>query len=128
MRPFPLISAGLLLAAGSARGAEWRKDFELRDHMRIYDFPEELVSYPVTFPAKTVLPRELRLEARHIDPPRPTIFQLSEVQAKDGFLNSALVSFNPSRASPKILTTDMPLSDFGITCNLAIIGHQRRQT
>ena len=54
MRPFPLISPVLLIAAGSVRGEEWHKDFELRDHMRIYDFPEELVGCPVTFPAKTV--------------------------------------------------------------------------
>ena len=76
-----------------ATAADWQQDFHLRDYMRIYDFPEELISYPVTFPQKTVRSNQLQLLARHVDPPQSVPFQLSKVQTKDGFLIRAVVSF-----------------------------------
>ena len=76
-----------------ATAADWNQDFHLRDYMRIYDFPEELINYSVTFPPKTVRSGQLQLLARHVDPPQSVPFQLSKVQTKDGFLIRAVVSF-----------------------------------
>ena len=76
-----------------ATAADWHQDFHLRDYMRIYNFPEELISYTVKFPPKTVHSIQLQLQARHVVPPQSVPFQLSEVQTKDGFLIRAVVSF-----------------------------------
>ena len=88
-----ILLAFSLWALHSAYAKDWHKDFALRDYMRIYDFPSEQLSYPVTFPAKTIRLGELRLEAQHTSPPQPIVFQLSQVNAEDGFLKSATISF-----------------------------------
>ena len=93
---YPARSALALLGATIgflATAADWHQDFHLRDNMRIYHFPAELINYPVEFPPKTVRSGQLQLQARHIKPPQSVPFQLSEVQIKDGFLILAVVSF-----------------------------------
>ena len=48
--------ASVLLAssASHAQTAGWRHEMKLVDYMGIYDFPEQLVSFPFTCPANTV--------------------------------------------------------------------------
>ncbi len=94
MHPARLLLALLGATVGLVATADdWHRDFRLRDEMRIYDFPEELVSYPVTFPPKSVRPGQLQLLDRQVVPPRSVTFQLSEVETKGGFLVRAVVSF-----------------------------------
>jgi len=79
--------------------ATWRQEFALTDSMRIYDFPDELVSYRVEFPPRKVRAENLVLVALHRggqdgrEPAEPVAFQLSGVAAKDGFMERATVSF-----------------------------------
>ena len=61
--------------------------------MRIFDFPQERVSYVVDFPAHTVKKKELKLTALHEEPPRDVVFQLSDAVEEDGFLRKATVHF-----------------------------------
>ncbi len=52
----------LLLVPSVARpagAAEWSREFVLKDVMRIYDFPEERVSYALKFSARQVTRRGL---------------------------------------------------------------------
>ncbi|MCH7726198.1 MAG: hypothetical protein IH991_06940 [Planctomycetes bacterium] len=83
----------VLLWPALAGAAEWSKDFHLRDYMRIYDFPDQLVSYDVAFPPKTVRRDGLSLTALHGDQPQATPFQLSDVAELDGFVVKATLSF-----------------------------------
>ena len=73
--------------------AEWSRDFRLQDEMQIYDFPEELLNYPIEFPASKVRRSGLTLLALHDEQPKPIVFQLSDVTQRDGFLEKATLSF-----------------------------------
>lgn len=79
--------------------AAWQTSFKLKETIRIYSFPEQLIGYAVNFPEHLVRAeglRLLRIGAESID---SLPFQLSEVVEKDGFLSSARVSFR----------TDLPI-------------------
>ncbi len=71
-------------------------EFVLRDSMRIYDFPEEMVIYPVEFPPRTVKAAELRLVRTDIgqgDKQQSVPLQLGDVVETDGYLDKATIYF-----------------------------------
>jgi len=85
-----LMSLLLSSLLGSARG-EWSQDFKLKDYLGIYDFPEEMVSYPVAVGSKAVKKDDLRLFVKGTK--TPLVFQLSDVEEKDGLLKKAVIHF-----------------------------------
>src|SRR5579864_8965309 len=69
--------------------ANWSAEFRLRDTMRLWDFPEQLISYPVRFPPQTVRKTGLKLVAGLDDSAPSGVFQLSNVVEHAGFLDRA---------------------------------------
>ena len=80
-------------ALQAAATADWQRDFVLADYMQIYDFPEQLVSYAVEFPAEKVRAAGLSLVAITDDGAEPVAFQLSRAVEERGFLRSATIAF-----------------------------------
>jgi len=80
-------------AVAPATPGTWSKDFDLRESMRIYDFPEELVNYSVDFPPGTVRRDSLSLVRMDGDRSDAVPFQLSDVVERDGFLTGATIFF-----------------------------------
>jgi len=74
-----------------AQTAGWRHEMKLVDYMGIYDFPEELVSFPFTCPANAVRKEHLKLEREGDE--SPAEYQLSNVVESGGYLTSATVHF-----------------------------------
>ena len=87
----------LSLASAATSRAEWSQDFKLRDYLGIYDFPEELLSYPMDFQGSAVKKEDLRLFAKGTTTALP--FQLTGVEEENGLLKKATVHF---RAGLKI--------------------------
>ncbi|MGB8353720.1 MAG: hypothetical protein WCD79_07535 [Chthoniobacteraceae bacterium] len=63
--------------------AAWKTDFDLTDYMKVYDFPEEQISYPIDLPAGTK-PDSLKLLAFTDSTLRVVPFQLSGVEQGHG--------------------------------------------
>ncbi len=60
-------TCGVVFLSGSvlhAQTAPWRHEMKLVDYMGIYDFPEELISFPFTCPAQCGAERALEAPAR----------------------------------------------------------------
>ncbi|MFD2329928.1 discoidin domain-containing protein [Cohnella sp. GCM10020058] len=104
MRKFGLRLFTLAICAAAALWA-WPREthatttaitqFVLKDEMGIYDFPEELVSYDVAFPAGSATASHLKLT----DAAGAAIeYQLSNVAQSGGYLTSATVSFRTGLA------------------------------
>lgn len=74
-----------------AQTVEWRHEMKLVDYMGIYDFPEELVSFPFTCPANAVRKEHLKLERAGDE--SPVEYQLSNVVESGGYLTGATVHF-----------------------------------
>lgn len=94
-------ACGLVFLAGSVLNAQepgWRHEMKIVDYMGIYDFPEELVSFPFTCPANTVQKEHLKLLRAGDE--SPVEYQLSNVVESGGHLTSATVHFR----------TDLPRS------------------
>ncbi|WP_040948781.1 PA14 domain-containing protein [Gorillibacterium massiliense] len=72
-------------------GKVWSKSWTIQDDMGIYDFPEELISYPITPPSGKVKKEHLKLT--QFGSETPLVYQLSQVKEKDGYLVSAVISF-----------------------------------
>ena len=66
-------------------------EFYLHDYLRLYDFPEELLSYPLSFAAGTVKKDSLRLFQKGSKD--PVAIQFTDVQETDGFLRCATLYF-----------------------------------
>jgi hypothetical protein len=66
-------------------------EFHLRDYLGIYDFPEELISYPLSFATGAVRKEDLRLFRKGTK--SPLVIQFTDVQETDGFLRSATLHF-----------------------------------
>jgi hypothetical protein len=83
--------------------------------MRLYDFPEELVRYPVQFPPGTVRRGDLGLVAIADGLARPAAFQLLDAVEREGFLEKAVVAFRtdlPKGATRKFqLVAKAPLGE-----------------
>lgn len=69
------ISAASVLTDSEA--AAWKKDLTLVEHMKVYSFPEEQISFPLELPAK-VRPDSLRLLDLSTNDARLVPFQLSK--------------------------------------------------
>ena len=94
-------ACGVILLTGSrlpAQTAAWRHEMKLVDYMGVYDFPEELVSFPFTCPPNAVQKEHLKLVRDENGP--PVEYQLSNVVERGGYLTSATVHFR----------TDLPRS------------------
>ncbi|MFW5754023.1 MAG: hypothetical protein ACOCV9_04400, partial [Marinilabiliaceae bacterium] len=81
-----------------ARG-EWEKQLVIKEHLDIYDFPEQLVGYQLDFPENLVTVDGLRLTDENN---REIPYQLSDAETKDGYLTEATVHFRtdlPRRAT-----------------------------
>ncbi len=74
-----------------AQTAGWRHEMKLNDYMGVYDFPEELVSFPFTCPSNAVQKEHLKLERAGDE--SPVEYQLSNVVESGGYLTSATVHF-----------------------------------
>ena len=98
--------AWICLTASSlpAQTAAWRHEMKLVDYMGIYDFPEELVSFPFTCPINTVKKEHLRLECNGDKSLRE--YQLSNVVENGGYLTSATACFRSDlpRSSSRLFT------------------------
>ncbi|MEK8127320.1 Ig-like domain-containing protein [Paenibacillus filicis] len=69
----------------------WNRVFVLRDYLNIYDFPEELIQYPLTFPAGTVRKNGLKLTTFS---GQETAYELFDIQEDhSGYLSSATIRF-----------------------------------
>ena len=77
----------------AAATAPWSHEFVLTDFTRLFDFPEELLRYPLEFPLGKVRPAELSLS--YVDEERgmPVVFQLGDVLEEQGFLRRATIAF-----------------------------------
>ena len=71
-------------------GSSYKVKFHLKDYLREYVFPEELISYRITCPANAVHKENLRLVQEGQTQPLP--YQLSDVIESNGFLQSATLS------------------------------------
>jgi len=80
---------GVSVVVGDGPG--WRVRFTLKDYLQEYVFPEELISYRVTCPPKTVRKAHLKLVSEATGD--GLVYQLSDVQESDGFLDRATISF-----------------------------------
>lgn len=65
--------------------------FQLSDYLHVYDFPEELLSYPLSFSSTAVKRENLRLFEKGIKKPVP--IQFVEVEEADGYLRSGTLCF-----------------------------------
>ncbi|WP_110841118.1 Ig-like domain-containing protein [Paenibacillus flagellatus] len=69
----------------------WSRTFVLRDYMDVYEFPEELLDYPLVFPADTVKKNGLKLTDSS---GTPVEHELADVEENaQGFLTSATLRF-----------------------------------
>ena len=84
-----------------AQTAGWRHEMKLVDYMGVYDFPEELVSFPFTCPVHAVQKEHLKLERAGDE--SPVEYQLSNVVESGGYLTSATMHFR----------SDLPRSSSG---------------
>ncbi len=81
----------------SEAGADWTVQFTIKDYLEEYVFPEQLISYELKFPPRTVRAENLRLTAEQDGQVIP--YQLGTVQTDGAFLRSAAIRFR----------TDLPL-------------------
>jgi len=79
--------------ASVLKHSTWQKEFVLTDFMQIYDFPEELVSYGVEFPAGKVRADNLVPVATHGEFLEQVEFQLGDPVSDGGFLRKATLYF-----------------------------------
>ncbi|MFC5701964.1 PA14 domain-containing protein [Cohnella faecalis] len=76
----------------TVRGAGWQNNFNIKDAIGIYDFPEQLIGYPLDFAGQNVTPAHIRL--RQYGQSTPLIYQLSDVVVNgSGYLTSATLHF-----------------------------------
>ncbi|WP_159883161.1 Ig-like domain-containing protein [Paenibacillus puerhi] len=69
----------------------WGKVIVLRDYLNIYDFPEELIQYPLVFPAGTVMKNHLKLTTAA---GQETPYELTEMtEDNQGYLTAATIRF-----------------------------------
>ena len=87
------LRAGALLGEGARRESTEAKQGEFRfaDYLGICDFPEERLSYRVSFESAPVRKQDLRLLVKGKNVALP--FQLSELDERGGLLHSATVNF-----------------------------------
>jgi len=82
----------LAAASGMASASEAQfHEFRLHDYLHIYDYPEELLSYPLKFSAGTTKKNNLCLFIKGTK--NPVVLQFADVQEVDGFLRSATLHF-----------------------------------
>jgi hypothetical protein len=73
-------------------GDIWSYNMSIEENLQIYDFPEELLSYYITFPADTIKKEHLKLLQSGVD--QPLEYQLSDVaEDSNGYLMSATLNF-----------------------------------
>ncbi|SDC43177.1 Uncharacterized conserved protein YjdB, contains Ig-like domain [Paenibacillus sp. UNCCL117] len=91
----------------------WSKVFVLRDYLNIYDFPEELLHYPLSFPAGTVKKNGLRLTTAA---GQETAYELTNIaEDQQGYLTSAVIGFRsnlPKGAVKSFLLDYDPAYDY----------------
>jgi hypothetical protein len=81
----------LSLSFASLSRGEWSQEFKLKDYLGIYNFPEELISYPLDFKSHTVKKDDLRLFLKGTNV--PLVFQLTDVEEANGVLKKAVIHF-----------------------------------
>jgi len=69
-------------------------EFHLRDYLGIYDFPEELLSYSLSFPAGAIKKGDLRLLPKGGG--APVVIQFGDIVEEGGFLRKATLYFRTS--------------------------------
>ena len=69
----------------------WHHAMSLVDHLGLYDYPAQLLHYPLSFPPSLVREEQLRLQ--QLGEQKSLPFQLSEVKKRGDFLESAVLSF-----------------------------------
>jgi len=111
-----LIIAGAHAASGDSADAEepqatWSTELKFEDAMDIYDFPEQRISYRLTFPDRRVKADRLRLfDAAGREVP----LQLTEVRTAGDFLLQATVHFRadlPRKTVRRFTLTYDPAQD-----------------
>ena len=81
----------LLSSFASLSRGEWSQEFKLKDYLGIYAFPEELLNYPLDLKGSEVKKQNLRLFAKGTNV--PLVFQLTDVEERDGLLKKAVIHF-----------------------------------
>ena len=120
-------ACGVMLLAGSplsAQAASWRYEMKLVDYMGVYDFPEELLSFPFICPAATVRKEHLKLVRARDDSPRE--YQLSNVVERGGYLASATVHFRcdlPRNSSRQFSLVCDPVYTAQFTSHVTLTTH-----
>ncbi len=81
----------LLFSLASLSRGDWSQEFRLKDYLGIYEFPEELLSYPLDLKGGAVKKEDLRLFAKGSN--TPLVFQLTNVEEANGLLTKAVIHF-----------------------------------
>jgi hypothetical protein len=82
----------LMFSLTSVSRAEWSQELKLKDYLGIYEFPEELVSYPLKLGGgASVKKDDLRLFVKGTK--TPVVFQLTDVEEDNGRLTKAVIHF-----------------------------------
>ncbi|GAA3407421.1 Ig-like domain-containing protein [Paenibacillus hodogayensis] len=94
------LAASATVTVPAAGAGIWSRVFVLRDYMDLYDFPEELLSYPLVFPANTVKKNGLKLTA---DDGTPVEYELADApENAQGYLSGATLRFRTALAKKGI--------------------------
>ena len=86
---FALVANSSATSLTDSDAAPWKQDFKFVEKMKIYDFPEQQISYAVKIPAG-IKPESLTLLAVTDSDAHAIPFQLSDKKSEDGALHATL--------------------------------------
>jgi hypothetical protein len=86
---FVLDTPAPAMPLADSQTATWKQDFKFVEKLKIYDFPEQQISYAVKIPAR-IKPESLTLLAVTDADASPIPFQLSDKKTEDGVLHATL--------------------------------------